>query len=367
MTPPRAFFLTPEEPKIGSGGGGLRSASLLAYLQRKYDVQKTTFSLRAHSRNPAARVWRNTLRLARGRPPLFDRYSGYEAQLAGALGGRYAVGVVEHFWCASYASLLRGYCDRLVLDLHNIESQLARTHAQAIRWPASWASERFAESYERLEREWLPMYDVILVASEDDHRRLSHPDVRVFPNALLQLPRPSVPAANAIVFSGNLEYHPNVEAVRWFRLKIWPRVREQAPAVEWRLLGSNPGAITAFTEGDPRIRVIGPVDDAVAHLAEAQVCIVPLLSGSGTRFKILEAWAAGRAVVSTTLGAEGLGACDGEHLLLADDAEDFAAAVLRLLNDVGLCERLGDAGRALYEEQFTWPAAWRRLEESGGI
>jgi glycosyltransferase involved in cell wall biosynthesis len=72
-------------------------------------------------------------------------------------------------------------------------------------------------------------------------------------------------------------------------------------------------------------------------------------------------------VVSTTLGAEGLGARDGEHLLLADDAEHFAAAVLRLLNDGALGERLGAAGRALYDEQFTWPAAWRKLEQSGGI
>jgi len=367
MTPPRAFFLTPEEPKIGSGGGGLRSASLLAYLRSKYDVQTATFSLRSHSKSPAARIWRNTLRLTRGSPPLFDRFSGYETQLAGALDGRYTVGAVEHFWCASYASLLRTCCDTLVLDLHNIESQLARSHARAARWPASWASERFAESYERLEREWLPRYDVIVAASEDDRRRLSHPDVRVFPNALPEIPRPAVRQANGIIFSGNLEYHPNVEAVRWFRGKIWPRVREQAPGIEWRLLGSNPAAITAFTEGDPRIRVIGPIEDAVSHLAEAQVCIVPLLSGSGTRFKILEAWAAGRAVVSTTLGGEGLGARDGEHLLLADDAEHFAAAVLRLLNDGALRKRLGDAGRALYEEQFTWPAAWRRLEEQGGI
>ena len=367
MTPPRAFFLTPEEPKIGSGGGGLRSASLLAYLRSKYDVQTATFSLRTHSKSPVARLWRNALRLARGSPPLFDRFSGYEAQLAKALDGHYAVGVVEHFWCASYARLLRTCCDRLVLDLHNIESQLARSHAQAARWPASWASGRFAKSYERLEREWLPKYDVILVASEDDRRRLSHPDVRVFPNALPEDSRPDAPEANAIIFSGNLEYHPNVEAVRWFRSKIWPRVREQLRGVEWRLLGSNPAAIAAFTEGDARIRVIGPVEDAVAHLAQAQVCIVPLLSGSGTRFKILEAWAAGRAVVSTTLGAEGLGAVDGIHLMLADDAEHFAAAVLRLLNDRALRARLGDWGRALYEERFTWPAAWRKLDESGGI
>jgi glycosyltransferase involved in cell wall biosynthesis len=155
--------------------------------------------------------------------------------------------------------------------------------------------------------------------------------------------------------------------VRWFRSTIWPGLREKAPGVEWRLIGSNPAGVAAFTGGDARIRVVGPVDDAIPLLAAAKVCVVPLLSGSGTRFKILEAWAAGRAVVSTTLGAEGLGARDGEHLLLADDPDAFAQAVLRLWNDPALRSRLGDAGRALYDQRFTWPAAWRRLDEAGGI
>ena len=367
MKPPRALFLTPEEPKTGSGGGALRSASLLAYLQNTYDVQTLTFSLRPHSRSPEARLWRNMVRLAQGRPPLFDRFSGYENQIAAALQGRYAVGVVEHFWCAAYAPLLRSCCGRLVLDLHNVESQLARTHAHAARWPASWASRRFAESYQRLEREWLPRYDTILTASEDDRRRIDHPDVRVFPNALPEINRPSATEVDAIVFSGNLEYHPNIEAVRWFRAQIWPRVRENAPGVEWRLLGSHPEAVARFTGGDPRIRVMGPVVDAVANLAEAKVCLAPLLSGSGTRFKILEAWAAGRAVVATTLGAEGLGARDGEHLLLADDPNHFADAVLRLWNDSLLRSRLGHAGWGLYRDRYTWPAAWRRLDEAGEI
>lgn len=183
---------------------------------------------------------------SRGSSTVVRSFFGYEPQIAAALHDRYDVGVVEHFWCATYAPLLRACCDRLVLDLHNIESELARTHAQAARWPTSWASQRFADSYQRLERKWLPEFDVILTASEEDRRRVSHPDVRVFPNALPELARPRVAEANAIVFSGNLEYHPNVEAVRWFRTKIWPRVREGAPEVEWRLVGSNPEAVAAF-------------------------------------------------------------------------------------------------------------------------
>ncbi len=367
MTPPPAsLFLATERPGLNVGGGALRSASLLEYLRTKYAVEVVVLSLRPHSRSGPARVWRNSIRLTRGRPPLFDRYSGYESQLAEAMrSDRYGLGVVEHFWCASYADLLRSRCDRLVLDLHNIESTLARTHAQAARWPASWASARFANAYARLEREWFPRFDIILVASEEDRNRIKHRDVRVFPNALPEVPKPVPAEADAIAFSGNLEYHPNVEAVRWFRTQIWPLLRDSG--VEWRLIGRNPAAIARLTAGDPRIRVIGPVDDAIAALAEAKVCVVPLLYGSGTRFKILEAWAAARAVVSTTIGAEGLDARDGEHLLIADDPRAFADAIRRVLADAPLRGRLGDAGRALYMERFTWPAAWRKLEEAGGL
>jgi glycosyltransferase involved in cell wall biosynthesis len=248
------------------------------------------------------------VRFLRARPPLFDRYSGFEDQVRRQIRGHYRVAVIEHFWCAPYGATLRPHADVLVLDLHNVESALARSHAQAVGGLESAAFRRFAAAYERLEREWLPRFDVVLVASEEDRTRIAHPNVAVYPNALPETPAPHVPESNCIVFSGNLEYHPNVAAVRWFHSRIWPRIRERIPGLEWRLVGRSPAAITHLVRGDDRIRITGAVDDAIAELAAAKVCVVPLLSGSGTRFKILEAWAAGRAVVSTTLGAEGLGA-----------------------------------------------------------
>ncbi len=379
MTPPgasgnNALFLSPEAPVPGSGGGGWRSASLLEYLRRKYAaVDVVDFTLRPHSKSVPARVWRNSMRLVRGVPPLFDRYSGYQDQLAAKLGAQpsqwsghaapyqFTTGVVEHFWCASYAPLLRAHCRTLVLDLHNIESDLAQTHARAARWPASWASARFAQAYRRLEREWLPRFDVVLVTSEDDARRIQHPRIIVYPNALPEIPRPQVAEENSIVFSGNLEYHPNIEAVRWFRSRIWPRIRERCPGVEWRLIGRNPEAVARWTAGDDRIRVTGSVDDAIAEIARAKIAIVPLLSGSGTRFKILEAWAAQRAVVSTPIGAAGLGAVTRQHLLIAETADAFAFAVEQLLGDAPRLAALGQGGRELYLDRFTWPAAWAKL------
>src|ERR1017187_6567637 len=115
-----ALFLTPEEPRAGTGGGGLRSASLLEYLRTKYDVTVASFTLPHHSKMFAARAWRNGWRFARGVPPLIDRFAGCAAQLAAVLDGRrYRVAVIEHFWCAPYAEAIRPHCDVLVLDLHN--------------------------------------------------------------------------------------------------------------------------------------------------------------------------------------------------------------------------------------------------------
>jgi glycosyltransferase involved in cell wall biosynthesis len=349
----------------------MRSASLLEYLRAKYCVDVVSLSLQTHSRSLGARAWRNFSRLARGAAPLFDRYSGHEEQLREQIRGRqYAFAVVEHFWCASYEALLRTCCGRVILDLHNIESELARTHARAARWPLSWASARFAQAYWRLERAWLPRFDLVLVASEEDRRRIRHTQAKacatcVYPNALPPIELPKVPEEHFIAFSGKLEYHPNIEAVRWFAQAVWPRIRERDAALEWRLIGRDPQAVERFVRGDRRVKLTGPVDNAFAEIGRAKVCVAPLLSGSGTRFKILEAWAAGRAVVSTSLGAEGLGARHGEHLLLADHPAEFAEAVLDLLTDADRRRRLGEAGRSLYVEDFTWPAAWRRLEESG--
>lgn len=402
----RALFLSPEAPVPGAGGGGLRSASLLEYLRAHYDVQVFSFDLPHHSKSRWARVWRNGWRFIRAAPPLLDRFAGFESQIEAQLrdpplpqrtprdamapGRRYSLGVIEHFWCAPYARTLRPHCDRLVLDLHNIESQLAHSHTRALQGVESIAESmamfRFARAYQRLEREWLPQFDVLLVASEEDRRRvagLTAPDasVVVYPNALPVEWGARVTSETSgsetggrksetselpiIVFSGNLEYHPNIEAVRWFHAQVWPRIRERAPGVTWKLVGCNEHAVRPLVAGDDQILLTGPVDDAVAAIAEAQVCVVPLLSGSGTRFKILEAWAAARAVVSTSLGAEGLGAKHEQHLLIADSPAAFAEATLRLLDDPALRRRLGEAGRDLYLDRFTWPVAWRALKSAG--
>lgn len=387
---PSALFLSPEPPYPLEGGGALRSASLLQYLARHFDVdlilfrepaasdpagavppglvrRTTVIQLPAHSRGSAARGLRNAGRLIRGVPPLVDRFSGFDAQIAAAVDGRrYHIGVIEHFWLAPYWQQIAPVSVLTVLDLHNIESVLHARCAKTEPGAQRVAHGLFAKSALELERHWLPRFSRILTTSEPDAahvlERAPGARVTVYPNAVPLPQLPSVAREPVVIFSGNLEYHPNISAVRFFREEVWPRLRERWPALIWRLVGKNPEAVVRWTSGDPRIEVRGPVPDAIAELARAQLAVAPILAGSGTRLKILEAWAAGLPVVSTRLGVEGLPAENGYNILLAESGNDFAQAISRILECRELQQKLGSEGRRLVESQFTWDKVWKILD-----
>jgi len=391
---PRALFLSPESPYPAIGGGPLRSASLLEYLARHFSVHAIFFrqdgdpdparfipadrieklvvlQLPRHSKSAVARAARNSIRMFRNRPPLFDRFSGFQDPIAKLMAGQqYDSAVVEHFWAAPYVEQLRPYSKRVILDLHNIESAWYRSLADQEHGARALALRRFATSSVALERQWLPKFDHLLVTSAEDAATVREiapgTGVTVYPNALPDIPLPVRMEREEIVFSGNLEYTPNILAVRFFYDRIWPGLRSRWPVLRWKIVGKHPEAIQAVVREDPRIELTGFVEDAVAALATAKVAVVPVLAGSGTRVKILEAWAAGTAVVSTTLGAVGLGCRSGEHLLLADDPASFAGAVSGLLASAAERQEIGSAGRNFYEERFTWPAAWRTLYDVFG-
>jgi glycosyltransferase involved in cell wall biosynthesis len=224
------------------------------------------------------------------------------------------------------------------------------------------AHRRFRDACLDLEKAYFPEFSMLLATSEEDARHVRQilPTARVaiYPNTIPLVPQPLCEERNEIVFSGTFDYEPNRIAVRYFRQQIWPELRRRWPGLIWRLVGRNPESITAYTGGDDRIVCSGPVTDAVRELAAAKVAIVPLLSGSGTRLKIIEAWAAARPVVSTPLGAEGLPAVHLENILLADSASDFAKAVSALLDSADLSRKLGAGGRSTYQDRLTWNRAW---------
>jgi glycosyltransferase involved in cell wall biosynthesis len=326
-------------------------------------------ALPANGRSLPARVLRNAGRFVRGVPPLIDRLAGFESQIAAALvGQRYNVIFVEHFWLGPYVDLLRGYSEAVICDLHNVESEFFHSLSRVEPWPGRWAHQRFARLSEQLERQYLPRYTGALVTSERDAARVAALapglPLTVYPNTIPWRALPEAGRERIIVFSGNLEYHPNQQAVAWFARSVWPALRKSEPGLRWRLVGMNPQAVRGSVEGLEQVETTGAVDDAFAEIARGAVAVVPLLAGSGTRVKILEAWAAGTPVVSTRIGAEGLPGRDGEHYLLADSAEDFLVAVRRLLQDETLSCRLRSAGRLLYEETFHRAAAWKHLDKS---
>ena len=391
MARPRALLISPEAPYPMWGGGALRTASVLNYLAGRYDLDVLLFrephagdparalpaglaaraaviDLPLHARTLPARVRRNAVRLLRGVPPLWDRFAGFDAHVARFIEGyTYDVAVLEHFWCAPYVETVRGRARRTVMNLHNVESALHRRFGDAEGGLARLAHARFAGAYERLERQWLPRFDLLLAASAADAALLPSPNTVVYPNAVPSRPQPpAVPdKAPVVVFSGNMEYHPNIQAVRWFAREIWPLVQNARPDVEWLLLGKNESAVRHLVAHLPGVRFTGMVEDAVAELSRASVAVVPLLSGSGTRLKILEAWAAGIPVVSTSLGAEGLGAPEELPLELANQAGEFSAAILRLFSEPARRAQLGRLGRLRYEESFTWESAWKVLSGAG--
>jgi polysaccharide biosynthesis protein PslH len=166
-----------------------------------------------------------------------------------------------------------------------------------------------------------------------------------------------------LVYVGGLGWHPNLDAIDYFAEHILPKIAAVAPEVRLTVIGQLPGNnVIEHWRGNARVRCAGLVDDIRPLVARAAVFIVPLRIGGGTRLKILDALAMGKAVVSTAIGCEGLAVTHGRDILIADDAAEFAAAVVRVLQDASLRLALGRHGRACVEEHYRWPAAARRME-----
>jgi protein-tyrosine-phosphatase/glycosyltransferase involved in cell wall biosynthesis len=165
-----------------------------------------------------------------------------------------------------------------------------------------------------------------------------------------------------LVFVGSMDWLPNEDAALYFIEAILPRVRRMAPQARLVVVGRNPSPRLLAAAAAAGVRVTGTVEDVRPHLAAAAVCVVPLRVGGGTRLKIFEALAMGKAVVSTTIGAEGLPLQPGIHYVRADDPDRFAVEVVALLREPGRRRSLGEAGCRLVRERYSWPQVARVFE-----
>lgn len=379
-------------------GGKIRTLSMLRELNRWHDV--TYLSPKAadmdlhpdEATDPYAqeKIWIPVREPKRGSPAFF-------AQLALNVLSSKPFALTKHTIPALRAKLIEldasGAFDLIVCDFlspalhfagrewrtpvvmfqHNMESQIwKRMAANHPRWHGRvFLGSQYRRMF-RWEAKLSRLFDGIITVSAEDSKfareqyHLSNVLGDVPPGVDTEFFRPADRLAESqpvLAFLGSMDWMPNIEGVHWFVREVYPQVRAAMPGVRLRIVGRKPGAdIRALAQHDATIEVTGTVEDVRPCLADAAALIVPLLSGGGTRIKILEAMAFGLPVLSTTIGAEGLPFDHDRHLLLADSSADFANQCVHMLRDRSLRDRLSQAARDEVVNHYSWAAASRKFE-----
>ena len=248
-----------------------------------------------------------------------------------------------------------------VLFQHNVETMLWQRQAATERHPlkrAVFALE--ARKMARYERDAVRRFDHVIAVSDVDRaamaamtpaERISVVPTGVDTGAFRPASRNERPDP-VVLFLGSMDWEANVDGVQYFCEAVWPAVRAAAPGARFQIVGRNPAPAVRRLASES-VEVVGTVPSVIEYLHRAAMVVVPLRIGGGTRLKIYEAMAAGKAVVSTAVGAEGLDYQDGRNIVIADTPDAFARSVTRLLQDDAGRRRLEDAGLAL-ASQYDW-------------
>lgn len=268
--------------------------------------------------------------------------------------------VVGHDMAAAWARSLPPSLPA-VLTLHNLlwHWYLSRARRSAGIPAALLRAEarRYRAHTLRMLRRYQAAVAVSTIEAEEVRRSSAIP-VSVIPTGVdtrALTPGPDPDGPPRLVFTGTLSYPPNSQGITWFAEQVWPLVLKAVPDAQLDIVGRGPPPAVAALGERPGITVVGPVPLMGPYFDRAHAVVVPILTGAGIRVKIVEAMAAGRAIVSTSLGWEGLPhIVPGEHLLVADDPEPFAAAAIRLLREPQLRRGLAAAARALAERHYDW-------------
>jgi len=262
---------------------------------------------------------------------------------------------------------------RAVFDVHNalfrIYAQMAQDETRAI-WCLFYSRERRA--LERYERRLWSQFDGAVFVSDYDRAAVGapaedRPCLATIPICAAPGDRTLVPASDrprTVLHLGTMFWPPNVQGMLWFAREVWPLVVREEPEARLVIIGRRPPAEVEALAADLRIEVTGYVEDPTPYLADTAAFLVPLHAGAGMRVKIMDAWSWGTPVVTTTLGAEGIAVTDGEDALVADSAPAFAAAVLRLLREPDLRQRLREGGQRQAQTAYNWEiryAEWDRV------
>jgi glycosyltransferase involved in cell wall biosynthesis len=262
--------------------------------------------------------------------------------------------------------------DKLLVFQHNVESQIWKRQFET-------ASNRIVKAYmyiqwkryDRFEREMCARFKGVVAVSEDDAVRFANEfhlknvlgyvptgvDLEYFSDAFRS------PESGHLVFLGSMDWRPNVEGIIEFVASVYPLVKAAYPSARLTIIGRNPShSVIQLQAADSSISVTGTVEDVRPYLGRGAVSVVPLRVGGGTRIKIFESMAMGLPVVSTTTGAEGLPVIDGVNICIADDPVTFANQIVRLLNDQTYSSSIGESGKMMVAENFSWRNAADKFE-----
>ena len=258
-----------------------------------------------------------------------------------------------------------------LLFQHNVEAEIFERLAQRNTFPVKQYLKSQAQRMKRFEGVAGADFDTVVAVSQRDKEifernygwnHVSTIDTAVDTN-FFQRPDGGH-ERKGVVFVGSLDWPPNVDGVKHFLAAIWPKIRREVSNAECVIVGRNPPDDIVSHNRRNGIEVTGTVEDIRPHLASASIAIVPLYSGGGTRLKIFEYMAMQCAVVSTTLGAEGLGVENGRHILLRDDDDDFSNAVIALLNDPQKTNSMAEESWELVQEKYSSEPVARQFEHA---
>lgn len=271
---------------------------------------------------------------------------------------RFDVVHVESVFMTPYVPIVRAHSEaKVILRAHNVEHEIWRKVAQSERNPVKrWYLKHLSLTLAAYEREHLNDYDGVVSITANDERQLREMGCR---RPMLTVPFSITPETgmqvdeepDSLFHIGSMDWMPNLEGVRWFLKQVWPKVHERMPQLTLYLAGRKmpKDLMQLETEG---VRVLGEVPDAMYFIASKQINVVPLLSGSGMRVKIIEAMSAGKAVVTTTIGAAGIGCKDGENVLIADTPEQFVEQLQRCVDDPEYRRQIGCNAARLIVDQY---------------
>ena len=398
----KLLWLTPEVPERGGSGGAIRAANLLRGLAAQgvdVTVVAPAYAEQAERARPLADAGvelqlvprpdsraAEALRTLARHPTIAVRaasapWLGAQAEIFWgeieptvrrvARGGQFDAVIVEHEFVAPWAARVPGRLPA-ALALQNAYWTVFQRRADAATGARRALARVEAARFRNYVASSLGRYDLAWAVSDDDRRELHvlapHLDVDLVPNGVEASLFSGLGVASGdpalLIFAGTLSFAPNDEAVRWLAQEILPRVRERRPQTRLRVVGRGATPALERLAANAGVELVGWVADIAAEYEHAGAAVAPIRSGSGTNLKVVEALAAGRPLVATPMAVRGIDVRDGEDLLVAGEPGDFAAAVVRVLDNRDLAARLAASGRARVVGRYDWDALSVSMRES---